>query len=162
MTAPDSCEHPQANYMIGASCCHSMKPRHERQGQWLLPCENDSDDMAFFPNGNRVRTDRQALCEGGVTGLRRYCSDSLPDWTGPADVFIIRPRHWGVAALLREEACVNTLAGSGMAQAVFPPGKTFDHTTSHMAGEVAWSFVFSGLWYCHGIPSRLDGYRRPR
>jgi len=50
------------------------------------------------------------------------------------------PRHWGVAALRSEEACVNILAGHGMAHAVSVLGKTIDHPTSHgrRGGVVNW------------------------
>ena len=50
-------------------------------------------------------------------------------------------RHWGVAALLFEEAYVNILDHQVMALAVPLPGKTFDHIASALAGDALWSFV---------------------
>ena len=44
------------------------------------------------------------ICGVEITRLKEW------DWTIGPGLLIIRPRHWGVAALLREEACVNTLA----------------------------------------------------
>ena len=49
--------------------------------------------------------------------------------------------HWGVAALLFEEAYVNILDHQVMALAVPLLGKTFDHIASALAGDALWSFV---------------------
>ena len=73
------------------------------------------------------------------------------------------PRHWGVASLQPEEACVNTLVPQDMAQAVPVLGKTFDHNASDF-----WPGMRRGQAFLnrpgnhHGITPSLDRCRRPR
>ena len=72
-------------------------------------------------------------------------------------------RHWGVASLQPEEACVNTLVQQDMAQAVPMLGKTFDHNASDF-----WPGMRRGQSFLnrpgnhHGITLSLDRCRRPR
>ena len=72
-------------------------------------------------------------------------------------------RHWGVASLQPEEACVNTLVPQDMAQAVPMLGKTFDHYASDFwPGMRRGQSILNRPGNHHGITFGLDRCRCSR